>query len=122
MPATGRPAAYTPEEDKILLGTVGEGAEETNRRLREAGFAERTAAAIKQRRHHLRTKAGAVGLAEVDTLSKLMTVRRQLTEELDQLVDRRRAIEDQIRQLSQRIHEVLDDLKSEVTDVEAGTA
>ena len=62
----GRPSDYTPEEDAIILSVTD--TKECQRLLKEAGFSERTPAALWSRRDYLR-RAGSTD-ADIRKLSE----------------------------------------------------
>lgn len=105
-----RRLAFTPAEDAILMATAETSAETTNKRLRDAGFTERTANSIKQRRYYLRQQGPkSEARREGASLDEMLAARRALTERITAT----RSVLDQLRQeLDELNARVLDKLRS----------
>lgn len=121
----GRPSAYTPEEDAIILTTENELATEVNRRLVEAGYSERTPNAIKQRRAYLRKSLGAsyyptstvhgtrgsgktaAVVQAQDEVARLALERAQLLTDIERMADELRAAQERLAEVQRRMVEVL---------------
>lgn len=107
----GRPSDYTPEEDAIILRYKG--TEEVNAALVEAGFPERTQAAIWSRRKHLRN-GGATDLdAEVldadEEVALLLARRKRLQRLVADTEARLSVLREEIQDLNTRLHSLIDD-------------
>jgi uncharacterized coiled-coil DUF342 family protein len=76
-----RPASFSAEEDQIILDTAGMESVETNRRLHEAGYKQRTAASIISRRKYLHRK----GQGNRGDLVSLIARRERLLERMKEV-------------------------------------
>lgn len=101
----GRRPDYTPEEDAIILRFTD--TKECQSKLVEAGFSERTPAALWSRRDYLRragsTEADISGLAESEEARILFARRTKLRERLSMLDAERVALAEEIEELTERL-------------------
>lgn len=98
-----RPASFTDEEDDIIL--CGFTIEETNLRLRQAGFAERTEGSIKGRRNHLRRRK----MLQEDPVLALRHRRAQLIQRRDMLREDLHNVEEELKRVDHEFHASVSD-------------
>jgi hypothetical protein len=107
MPRRGRPSDYTADEDAIILSTPD--TKEVQRRLLEAGFPERTPAAIWSRRKHLRdggdTDLPVAALDAEEEGTMLFARRRRLLQHINTL-------ERKLAEMRTEVEDVNDRLRS----------
>jgi hypothetical protein len=105
----GRPSDYTEAEDAIILKVID--TKECQRLLKEAGFPERTPAAIWSRRDYLRrtgaTVADMEGLPEEEEGRILFARRAKLQERLRSLDAQREELQSEIDELTERLRGLL---------------
>lgn len=105
----GRPSDYTQAEDEIILNVTD--TKQCQRLLREAGFSERTPAAIWSRRDHLRragyTEADVGALPEPEEARILFARRAKLQERLRNLEAQVSELRDEIDHLTERIRRLV---------------
>lgn len=111
VPTRGRPPEYTPEEDAIILRNRD--TEEVVRCLVEAGFPQRTPAAIWSRRKYLRESGNLAaleaGLLDADDEVGVLVARRRKTLSLLAEVKAQvAAYEAEVADINQRIHDLID--------------
>lgn len=108
----GRPSDYTPEEDAIILRHRN--TDEVLRLLKEAGFPDRTPAAIWSRRKYLNdvgVSAETISLLSDDAhaaLPGLSAQRRKMQERLRTLEEERDRLYEEIAAISAEMHRLID--------------
>lgn len=110
----GRPTNYSPEEDAIILRERS--TDEVLRLFKEAGYEERSPAAITSRRALLR-EHGSDRLSELDVddeeaIPLLVGRRRKLSEQLDSLTCRVREVEKEIETVNAQLRAAIDRVTS----------
>lgn len=109
-PRSGRPSAYTPEQDDIILSTPH--VDEVNRKFLELGYEPKSAAAIHNRRHYLRKRLASDGASDIERdrqLSTLMMQRRRLRRELERVSQRRAQLVRELQETEASIRELVAD-------------
>lgn len=102
----GRPTDYSPDEDAIILRYTD--TKECQKMLREAGFSERTPAALWSRRDYLRRSGATMADVPSGEEGRLLFARRaKLQERLRSLDAQREAIQEEIKELTEQLRRLI---------------
>ncbi len=112
-----RQTSFTEAEDRIILRHANQPAPAVNAALTAAGFEERTAQQLSQRRYYLRRRrpVAQVAASGSNVIIALETERHEVLREIN-------ALDKQRRKLESRLHEITEALVRQVTALESEAA
>lgn len=116
-----RQSLYTDVEDRIILRHANQPASEVNAALVSAGFPERTAQQLSQRRYYLRRRRPVASVARSggSAIIALEAERNDILREIG-AIDRQRAkLESQLRRVTDALISQMETLEADVAKVRA---